>query len=233
MAKQLILVDYENVTKIDLSLLDNSYRAIVFIGASQNPPKASRKKTTAHRFKRVEFRKISGSGKNALDFHMAFHLGRIFETAADTICTVISRDKGYDPLLHHLNDSGLSCRRVESFDQLLSTPSQGESTDEPVFETEIAVCIKCKTAETIEHHGGRWCARCGSFTEASDPKLLPSRQPDYREPPQQPFSARSAESRRASTALRCSWCHRPSDMADGIYDDGEWMCGDCISNYVS
>ena len=66
MAKNLLLVDYENVPKIDLSGLDDSYRAIVFVGASQNP-KAAKNAKTAHRFQRVEFQNISGTGKNALD----------------------------------------------------------------------------------------------------------------------------------------------------------------------
>ena len=119
MTKHLLLVDYENVHKIDLSILDDSYRAIIFVGASQNPPKAATKKATAHRFSRVDFQKIAGSGKNALDFHIAFHLGRMFETAPETVCIVVSRDKGYDPLLLHLNEGGLRCRRIESFDELV------------------------------------------------------------------------------------------------------------------
>jgi len=90
-SQKLILVDFENIQNIDLSLLDNSYRAIIFVGAQQNPPKASRKKATAHRFARVDFLKIEGSGKNALDFHIAFHLGRTIEQAPHTECFVLSK----------------------------------------------------------------------------------------------------------------------------------------------
>lgn len=93
MTKHLLLVDYENVHKVDLSVLDDTYRAIIFVGASQNPPRAAQSKQTARRFGRVDFQKIAGSGKNALDFHIAFHLGRTFETARDTICIVVSGDK--------------------------------------------------------------------------------------------------------------------------------------------
>lgn len=84
MIKKLLLVDLENKHKVDLSPLDESFRAIIFVGANQNPPKASTKPATAHRFSRVDFLKISGAGKNALDFHIAFELGRTFETAPDT-----------------------------------------------------------------------------------------------------------------------------------------------------
>ena len=55
MSQKLVLVDYENRQQIDLSLLDETYRAIVFVGAKQEPPKAARKPATAHRFQRVAF----------------------------------------------------------------------------------------------------------------------------------------------------------------------------------
>ena len=68
---QVQLVDLENVHEINLSLLDNAYRAIIYVGAKQNPPKAASKKGTAHRFQRVDFQRIEGTSKNALDFHIA------------------------------------------------------------------------------------------------------------------------------------------------------------------
>lgn len=43
MIKRLLLVDLGNVHKIDLSLLDETYRAIIYVGAKQNPPKAASK----------------------------------------------------------------------------------------------------------------------------------------------------------------------------------------------
>lgn len=27
----------------------------------------------------------------------------------------------------------------------------------------------------------------------------------------------------------CDWCNQQQDMATGIYDEGEWMRGDCVS----
>lgn len=35
MTKRLLLIDYENVPRVDLSDLDETYRAIVFVGASR------------------------------------------------------------------------------------------------------------------------------------------------------------------------------------------------------
>lgn len=207
MAKHLLLVDYENVPRIDLTVVDDSYRAVVFVGAGQNPPKSATRSKTAHRFKRVEFQKIAGSGKNALDFHIAFQLGRTFETAKDTICIVVSRDKRFDPLLLHLNSNGLQCRRVDGFAEL------------------AIVCDRCKGTSTIEHNGGRWCSICGTFARPPDPLLEPSHRVGYRDP-----SRVSHEDFRRNQV--CGWCHQVTDVGDGVYDDGEWMCGGCIAGFT-
>lgn len=219
MTKKLVLVDYENITKIDLSILDESYRAIIFVGAMQNPPKAARKPSTAHRFTRVDFQKIEGSGKNALDFHIAFQLGRTIEVAPATECFVLSRDKGFDPLLSHLNKNGLKCQRINSLDELTvrSVAVQPELADE--------LCVKCGKASTIEHHGGRWCSNCGAFSKPADPKKLPSNQPGYSETRHQAYEY-------SPIMAECGWCYQRKDMTGGIYDDGEWMCGDCIARYA-
>lgn len=219
MPKKLLLVDYENKHKVDLSPLDANFRAIIFVGANQHAPKASTKRDTGHKFSRVDFLKISGAGKNALDFHIAFELGRTFESAPATQCFVLSGDKGFDPLLRHLNAHGMDCRRVESVSELL-TPSTTPA-ENPV----LSPCPHCKKASSIEHHGGRWCTNCGRFASPPDPALLPSNQRGYQEPDSQ---------RQQSQAFRsmCGWCRQKTDMSGGIYDDGEWMCGGCITRYA-
>ena len=222
--RSLLLVDLENVHTVDLSRLDDSYRAIIYVGANQNPPKASKKPATAHRFTRVDFQKIEGTGKNALDFHIAFQLGRTIETAPDTVCIVLSKDKGFDPLLIHLNKNGLQCRRISSLDELVPPESIIVPATAPVIE--LVVCKRCHKASTIEHHGGQWCTNCGCFASPPDPKLLPSHKLG--------FEDRSREDRDDYAIYStCGWCHQRTDMTGGIYDDGEWMCGGCIGRYAT
>lgn len=212
--KHLLLVDFESVPRLDMSMLDESYRAIIFVGALQNPPRAARNAATAGRFSRVEFQRIEGTGRNALDFHIAFHLGRVFETDRSTSCIVVSRDKGYDPLLHHLNRNGLQCRRVEEMSDI--APARP-----------VPSCRWCRASSTVEHYGGQWCVNCGRFATPPDPALLPSNQPGYREP-----TSDHGIYLRQGPGLSCGWCHTTGDMAGGIYDDGEWMCGDCIARHA-
>lgn len=216
MITKLLLVDLENKHKVDLSPLAANFRAIIFVGANQNPPKASRAPATAHRFSPVDFLRISGGGKNALDFHIAFELGRTIEKAPGTECFVLSGDKGFDPLLNHLNSNGMSCKRIESISELI--PAEAVAVTSP----DQVICFRCKKASTIEHHGGDWCSNCGRFAKPPDTAKLPSYQKGYREP------ERERHEDHVIFAV-CGWCYRKTDMGGGIYDDGEWMCGECIS----
>jgi hypothetical protein len=228
MSKNLVLVDFENRPKVDLSVLDDSYRAIVFVGANQNPPKAARKKETAYRFERVDFLKIEGNGRNALDFHIAFQLGRILETAPETHCFILSADTGFDPLITHLTKNGLlSCRRIESLAELvMHKPTEDLVTQQAAIynapDTVLVVCDRCHKASTIEHHGGRWCTNCGRFASPPDPERLPSRKKGYREP-----NVGERELRKPVIGT-CSACRFHGDMSDGHWDDGEWVCGGCL-----
>ncbi len=200
--------------------MDDTFKAIIFVGANQNPPKASKKPATAHRFSRVDFLKISGAGKNALDFHIAFQLGRTFETAPETQCFVLSGDKGFDPLLNHLDSLGMRCCRIESIDEIAPVAAV------PTTAFDLVVCRHCRKASTIEHHGGLWCSNCGRFASPPDPKLLPSNQPGFVE-------AVSDWEKDSGIMGECGWCHQHTDMTGGIYDDGEWMCGGCIARYAT
>lgn len=224
MAKNLLLVDFENVSKLDLSPLDDSYETLIFVGSKQQPPKRLSRQNG--KFCRIDFQKIEGGGRNALDFHIAFHLGRTFETARDRVCIVLSRDKGYDPLLSYLNQNGLSCRRISSLDELAIPASEGSSPS--LGDPERTVCPKCKRASTIEHHGGRWCTYCGRFASPPDQQQLPSRTL-----PNDGTRARSGFKFRPITlgsrpGLRCSRCNQSMAPGEGVYDDGEWTCWGCV-----
>ena len=225
MTKNLVLVDFENKQNVDLSVLDSSYQAIVFVGANQTPPKAARKKETAHRFERVDFMKIEGSGRNALDFHIAFQLGRILETEPETRCYVLSGDKGFDPLITHLTkNSLLQCSRIESLVELVTPAAPLTETIEnrkTISPSHLVVCQHCRKASTIEHHGGQWCTNCGRFASLPNPDLLPSRQRGYKEPQRARYEPRS------TVTGTCSACSYSGDMSDGFWEEGDWVCGGC------
>ncbi len=118
MPRKLLLVDYENKHHIDLSELDESYSAVVYVGYHQPEPKIKKKIDSKNKYVRIDYQKIVGNGKNSLDFHIAFTLGRVFESYADTECFVLSSDKGFDPLIKHLVSNNFKCKRIESIAEL-------------------------------------------------------------------------------------------------------------------
>jgi hypothetical protein len=116
--RALLLVDFENVQQVDLSRLDEGTDAIIFVGASQKAVPIELVTSAQKLGARVEWQRVEGNGGNALDFHIACHLGRVLERASHLHCIVLSKDKGFDPLLRQLNKSGLKSRRINSMLEL-------------------------------------------------------------------------------------------------------------------
>ena len=85
---------------------------------------------------------------------------------------MLSKDKGYNPLLVHLNEYGSTCRCVNSPQELLPEIPVSPLVMDPAQ----IVYRRCGKSSTSEHHSGRWFANCGSFAGPPDPNLLPSRQ---------------------------------------------------------
>lgn len=101
---------------------------MVFVGSSQKwvPIEVvASARTLGHR---VQWHRVDGNGSNALDFHIACQLGRVLEKTPCIHCIVLSKDKGFDPLLRHQNRSGLKCGRMNS---LLELDPKGALTEEP------------------------------------------------------------------------------------------------------
>lgn len=139
MIQYILLVDFENVQQVDLSKLKDDTSVIIFLGANQkNIP--TEMVTSAQRLgSRIEWRQIEGNGNNALDFHIACHLGRILEPPPQVRCIVLSKDKGFDPLLRFLNKSGLKCKRINS---LLELDPKSATADDPNYKRVIEILGK-------------------------------------------------------------------------------------------
>ncbi len=67
---------------------------------------------------RVHVIQMHGTGPNALDFHIAFYLGETAAENPDNFFHIISKDKGFDPLVAHLKSRGVFCDRKDSIAEL-------------------------------------------------------------------------------------------------------------------
>ncbi|MEX0735149.1 MAG: PIN domain-containing protein [Steroidobacteraceae bacterium] len=111
MKEQVVLVDFENVQKLDLARLPAHARIRIFVGALQAKLPTALVLQAQASGHPVEWIRIEGNGPNALDFHIACHLGEGLARTPQAEFVVVSRDTGFDPLLRHLKARGLHCRR--------------------------------------------------------------------------------------------------------------------------
>ena len=100
-----VLIDYENVQPSSLAELDAEHiRVLLFVGASQNKLTFDIAVAVQKLGRRAEYIKIAGNGSNALDFHIAFHIGHLAAQDPTAFFYIISKDTGFDPLIQHLKE---------------------------------------------------------------------------------------------------------------------------------
>ncbi len=58
--------------------------------------------------------KISSHGPSALDFHIAYCIGKLAVAHPDAYFHIISKEKGFDPLIKHLKNQKIFCSRSAS-----------------------------------------------------------------------------------------------------------------------
>lgn len=139
MSKLVLLVDYENVQNLDLSLLQHQNLELkIFVGQSQSKVPLELVQFTQKLGNAVEWIKIEGSGNNSLDFHIAFYLGQLSGENTGVSFTVLSKDKGFDPLIRYLCKRRISCRRIESLQALSKQKEENTTQQENLMEKVIS-----------------------------------------------------------------------------------------------
>lgn len=127
-----VLIDFENVQPKNLNLLETQpFKVYVFIGANQ--VKLPRHVVVAMQAlgSNAEYIEIDGSGPNALDFHIAYYIGELAAADPDGQFHIISKDKGFDPLIRHLKGRKIRIRRANDLAEipLLRIPSKAKKDD--------------------------------------------------------------------------------------------------------
>lgn len=114
-----ILIDYESVQPDDLSALRQAhFRVVVFVGAQQNKLPFETAAALQQMGANAEYVKVSGSGPNALDFHIAFYIGQLAVKEPEAFFHIVSKDAGFDPLITHLKTRKISALRSKKLDDI-------------------------------------------------------------------------------------------------------------------
>lgn len=155
-----ILIDFENTKPpaADLKLIRGSgYRVRLFHGPHQNKFDANIVKALQPLGTQVEFVQCERAGKNALDFHVAFYLGRMLqesEAAAPPLGKaarffVVSKDGGFDVLLDHMRALGYDAARVTNVHAALSMEAPTDAVVAPKSAAKTAPTKQPAAAKTV------------------------------------------------------------------------------------
>ena len=121
-----LLVDFENLqpSAADIARVrGEEYRLWIFHGPHQNKFAAEMVVAWQPLGDRVRFIQSTRTGKNALDFHIAFYLGQAQREDASTgraaRYVVVSKDGGFDALFDHMRSLGCSVDKATTIPDAL------------------------------------------------------------------------------------------------------------------
>ena len=117
-----VFVDFENVHEIDpATFASKAINLTLLLGpAAKKLDIAIVEQFVAHAAA-VHFIRLETKGKNAVDFALAYYLGQAVLADPTGYFHIISKDKGYDPLVEHLKTKKRHVHRHDSFASLLAT----------------------------------------------------------------------------------------------------------------
>lgn len=135
-SRNYVFIDYENVQPLFFKLnQDFKYRVICFVGARQTRIPVSLACSMQALGHDAEYVQVSGTGKNALDFHISLYVGKLFEQDPAGHFHIISKDTGFDPLIQHLQERNAAIQRHDDINNL---PLITRSRKKSVMSTSLA-----------------------------------------------------------------------------------------------
>jgi PIN domain len=116
---KILLIDYENVQGINLSEIEGTdLQVSVFTGSAQNKIPIELVSSAQALGKSLTWVRIDGSGPNALDFHIAYYLGNLIAKSPKDEYYILSKDRGFDPLIRHVAKNKVICKRITSISEM-------------------------------------------------------------------------------------------------------------------
>jgi hypothetical protein len=118
---KVLLIDYENVQDVNLSQIARLDCLVwVFTGSSQSKIPIELVSSAQVLGHRLNWIRIDGNGPNALDFHIAYYLGASISKNPGNEYFILSKDKGFDPLIRHIARERVICKRISNISEVKS-----------------------------------------------------------------------------------------------------------------
>jgi hypothetical protein len=138
-----LLIDFENVRPAGIPAIRENQNVFIFAGDNQNKIDYDLVRETQPYGNRVQWIKIKGSGRNALDFHISFYLGKLSAIHKQASFFILSKDKGFDPLVRYLENSGIQCKRITQLQDFITGK---EVDDDSIFAKILRMLLKIDLA---------------------------------------------------------------------------------------
>jgi len=114
-----IFIDFENVQPRSFEFPKTyPFKIIIFVGANQTKIPIELATSMQNLGHNAEYVIINGNGKNALDFHITFYLGKLYEKDPEGYFHIISKDTGFDILIKHLKEKKALINRYNDIDEV-------------------------------------------------------------------------------------------------------------------
>ena len=115
MRTNFVLIDSENVKPEYIEKLrQEHFRVVVFVGPKLKKLEFPIVNAVQSLGSNGSYVQISSSGPDALDFHIAYYIGKYSAEHPDAYFHIISKDTGFDPLIKHLKEQKVFCCRSAS-----------------------------------------------------------------------------------------------------------------------
>ena len=118
--RKFVYIDYENLPGVHIEDVEGT-KFLIFIGENQKKIPTDTIVRMQPLGERVEWITISGVGRNALDFHIAYYLAK-YHTNNTVTHYILSKDAGYDPLIKHVAKFGQRVKRIITLEEIKEKP---------------------------------------------------------------------------------------------------------------
>jgi len=145
-----VFMDFENVHQVDLTLIGaKSVSFTLMVGPQQGRLDATLVEKLMEHSASVRLVKLKTKANNALDFALAYYLGRAAVADPTAYFHIIAKDGGYDPLIEHLRDRHINVRRHATCADLTFTwPGKKLAVSESVEEKAVPKKVAAKKVPT-------------------------------------------------------------------------------------
>ena len=186
-----IIVDFDNVkpSAADIALAHGKNLRLAIVRGPQPTRYEADLAETLHALgNQVSFSRCVKAGKNAADMQIAFHVGELVATLQPgahkvTRFIVISRDRGFEPLMMYLRSKGFNATLAANFKAALGSEATEDVKPARKRATKVAPAAK---SEAAKGDGARAPIAKGAAAKPATAKKSPGRKSSAPKPAKAP-----------------------------------------------